>query len=67
MDRTARFPSERLKAFGSRFRPSPQLWQQRLADVGLTIGLYVAVAAAAGALSTLDVPRVLHALNLNGV
>jgi hypothetical protein len=67
MERTAHFPSERLKAFGSRFRPSPESWPQRLADVALTIGLYVAVAAAAGALSILDVAQVLHALKLNGV
>ena len=67
MDQSARFPSDRLKAFGSRFQPSQDSWSQRLADVGLTIALYVAVAAAASSLSTLDIARLLAALHLNGV
>jgi hypothetical protein len=59
--------NDRLKAFKTRFRPSTETIGQKLENVALTAGIYVAAVAASVALSTANLTPILHALHLNVV
>jgi len=61
------FPSDRLKAFASRFSPSKESWLDRVAGIGATLAAYAGIAFAAQGLTTLHVAQIVHALHLNGV